>query len=223
MATLFTFRIESNVVKVIAADQKALVAAMRKVVVGRAKWGQGRIRRDIAAAGYGNKIPRAVRMKSVDIPDGVEATIFSSARLKRPGGLFDLIGLYQQDLFIQGTGGRSKSVPGASFLQQNISGKFLTIPNTAVVGRTFRGGLPRVSDFPSGTFIAKMGPAGGVLVLRDDPTGPAYFFLSPYARQKGRLSLAKTKGLLGRDLSVNIIRDWRRRRVSVQLQLLAAA
>jgi hypothetical protein len=221
VAIHFTTRIESNIGPVLDKDAKALVAAMRKVVVGRAKWGVGRIRRDIVAAGYGTRVGNAVRFRSKDIEAGVEATIYSKAKVRHAGGVFDLIALYQQDLHISSQKNARTITTG--FMQRNITGTFLTIPNVAVTGRSFRGRQKTVFDFPRGFFIAKVTAAGGVLVAKDDPDGPAYFFLTPYARQRGRLSLAKTKALIGRDLSVQIIRDWRRRRVTVALQLLAAA
>lgn len=201
---VFISRIESNVSSVLKADRDALLKAARKIVAGRVTYGKNAIRRAVIAAGLGPRLANAVRGASRDTPGGVEGIIFSKAKVKRPGGVFDLLQLFQVDRTIRAS-----------------QGTFLAIP-TKLAGRGTRGAHLSPADYPEHYFLARVKGDRGVLVPRNEPESEPYFILVRVVSQRQRLDLARIKRTLGVDLGPRIIKEWRSKRARVALQLLAA-
>lgn len=213
MARYFDWSIEENITTTIGRDRPLLLASMRKIVGGRGKWAKTWIRRAVIRAGYGDKVGNAVRSSAKDIPDGVQVVIYSKAKVQHAGGTFDLIALFQRDLYISPL---RISAFGAD-------ATFIAYPNRKVIDRPSRfRRLPVPGDYGDDFFIAKVTPYGGALVPRDDPDSAPWFWLVPYTKQHGRLSLDGLEPRLKEDLGPRIVRDWRQKRTRVQLERFAA-
>jgi hypothetical protein len=212
-AETFTVEVQSNIKEVLATDLPALIKAARKVVGGRGRKVQGAIRSEIRRAGLRERLASAIRHKAIDIPDGIESTVFSRARAKpytdASGAgrheVVDLAALLQAEQVVVGTVRRLVAIP---------------LP---IAGQGPRGRAARVSDFPVGFFRAIFRGDHGVLVPKDaGPHGQAFFILTPHTHRAKFLSTSKSwERYATEGLSERIFDEWSRHRVAIALQRVA--
>ena len=189
-------------------DMQSYISAAQSVLLRRARGVRDGLRRQIKAAGFGDKLPKAVKhhVGRVGVAGGgidLEARVTSKAVYKRAGGRVDLI---------------AALIEGANI--RPITGKWLAIPTAIVPPGTAGGGNPKrhkePRDFPEGffRFVESRGGRQGLLYRADVPRHQVqepWFILVRSAVLRLRLTVDALMARARAGLSEEIDREWGKR------------
>lgn len=129
------------------------------------------VRREIIAAGLGQRLANAIRSRLFRTSAGeLGGAVFSNARLRRPGGRVDLISAFQGDISVTGNG---------KYFAVNLTDQ-----------RSGRDNRSRATpgDYPDGTFQLVPTHRAGTFRLVDKRSGDTVFLLIRRFRIGRRLS-----------------------------------
>ena len=193
---MFAHVIRGDLRRYAAGVEKAGPAAFANVIRRRGRALLTALRREIVAAGLGERLANAVRLQVWPERGGslsAKARVFSKAIYKRPGGFADLLTVFDEGAAIQGS-------------------PYLAIPLVALQSPKDGRRQARPDDYPEGTFGVRPTRRQGVLVLywKSRPDDEAFvLFRSTTIRRRLQLQAIAAR-FVNADVDRDLLAEWDR-------------